>query len=302
MYYESSIYSGKAIDILVFGLLGLRSGARKCSYIAATHLFPWASTGVEKAMLLFRRPLLSESFGWATLPQGRFPLRFKLVGAQRSCIMTFLLNLSVPFRMTSQTCRRSQKEPGATQITPKSRQRQQTARQSKIGSARQARMVWTNFVGAKTWEIRGENASKRERIALAKSGSGTLVGEVTIVDTFVIGQRDASGSWQPSGDAASFLLYEENKAKHCVMDPSHLQYNKAYAWVLQDAQKYAKPQSYTHKKGHQTWIRGGAEDNTLPDETLVGSGRCEKESWQQGNIAGSSLYLPGAQPWKIWPR
>ncbi|GGE44896.1 hypothetical protein GCM10011391_24670 [Pullulanibacillus camelliae] len=44
---------------------------------------------------------------------------------------------------------------------------------------------WIELIlaGKKVWEIRGSNTTIRGLVALIKSGTGTIVGEVTIVDS-----------------------------------------------------------------------------------------------------------------------
>ena len=105
---------------------------------------------------------------------------------------------------------------------------------------------WARLIceGEKTWELRGVSTSKRERIAIAQSGSSKLVGEVTIVDSVKIAEKQPDGSYKsclplPLG---KFVKY------HCVSDLSIINYASLFAWVLTEPHLYESPRPYQHKK------------------------------------------------------
>ena len=89
------------------------------------------------------------------------------------------------------------------------------------------------FKGKKRWEIRSQPTVKRERICIAPSGAGTLMGEATIVDCLQVGMQNSQGEWEPWGSARNFLWTEENLEKHGILDPKVVAKHKnLFAWVL----------------------------------------------------------------------
>ena len=54
------------------------------------------------------------------------------------------------------------------------------------------REPWDSLIvdGIKVWEVRKQNITWRGRIAVARVGSGMLVGEVTIVGSFFMSMRN----------------------------------------------------------------------------------------------------------------
>ena len=58
---------------------------------------------------------------------------------------------------------------------------------------------WCNeiFDNQKTWEIRGDPIQKRGRFAIAASGTGTLVGEATLVNCLRVGKYDEAKGLRP---------------------------------------------------------------------------------------------------------
>ena len=57
------------------------------------------------------------------------------------------------------------------------------------------RKPWCNLIlsGDKDIELRSTNTSIRGRICIAQSGTSELVGEVDIIDSFLIATRDTDG-------------------------------------------------------------------------------------------------------------
>ncbi len=92
--------------------------------------------------------------------------------------------------------------------------------------------------GKKTWEIRGSNTNIRGKIALIKSGSGLVYGEVELVD------------------AKEITLEEYNK--HCLelfgKKISKLPYKRTYAWSVKNPVIYDEPKKYKHPVGAIIWV------------------------------------------------
>lgn len=107
----------------------------------------------------------------------------------------------------------------------------------------------------KTWEIRGSRTQMRERIALIKSKSGTIVGGCDVVDC--IGP----------------LTLEQLRAseeRHRI--PLHLldtlPYPKTFAWVIRDAKPLTTPIVYRHPYGAVIWVNLN-EQNVAEFERLA---------------------------------
>ncbi|CAE7403305.1 unnamed protein product, partial [Symbiodinium sp. CCMP2456] len=81
--------------------------------------------------------------------------------------------------------------------------------------------------GSKVWEIKGQNCKKhlRERICIAESGSGKLLGEMTVCDSFKITREDL----------------EANRHLHRIDDLSIIKYSNIYAWVIEDVEACQNP-------------------------------------------------------------
>ncbi|MCA1054080.1 ASCH domain-containing protein [Rossellomorea aquimaris] len=106
---------------------------------------------------------------------------------------------------------------------------------------------WIDLIleGKKTWEIRGSNTKTRGRIALIKSGSGMIVGEVNLTDCKELSLSD----------------YQHRREFHCVDSEAstELPYKKTYAWVFEKPIIYHEPIPYTHPLGAVIWVK-------LPEE------------------------------------
>ena len=97
----------------------------------------------------------------------------------------------------------------------------------------------------KDWEIRGCSTARRGLIHLAQSkAGGTLVGRARLVDCQEL-------------DKATFL---QNIARHHVPHWSTVPYKRVFAWVLQDAQRYAQPHHYEHEQGAVIWAKTWGKD------------------------------------------
>ena len=91
--------------------------------------------------------------------------------------------------------------------------------------------------GEKIWEMRSTATKKRERIALIKKGSASVVGIATISDVLgPLNDRQISDTFQ----------------NHQV--PTLMIGKWRYAWVLQDIAKLDQPVRYIHKNGAVTFV------------------------------------------------
>ena len=90
----------------------------------------------------------------------------------------------------------------------------------------------------KVWEIRGQSCKKhlRERICIAESGSGMLVGEMTIRESIKVTREEL----------------EANVDLHQIEDLSILRYSNIYAWVIEDVVAY--PERVPHKGSRAAWV------------------------------------------------
>lgn len=106
---------------------------------------------------------------------------------------------------------------------------------------------WANLLlsGEKKWELRGKSTPKRGRIAIAASGTGTLLGEIHIIDSVKVLEDGVSLLPLP---LSSF------EPLHCVKDLRILKYRKVHAWVMRDPIRYDRPRKYVHKTGAVTWV------------------------------------------------
>ena len=96
------------------------------------------------------------------------------------------------------------------------------------------------FSGHKRLEIRGVSTSKRGRVGLIQSGSGLVVGEVEITDSFTIHR------WQFR------QFFEEHVVDQSTLDS--LKYSTIHAWQLQNPVKYEVPVAYKHPQGAVQWV------------------------------------------------
>ena len=103
------------------------------------------------------------------------------------------------------------------------------------------------FAREKDWEIRSCSTARRGLIHFAQSkAGGTLVGRARLVDCQEL-------------DQATFL---QNIARHHVPHWSMVPYKRVFAWVLQDAQRYAQPLHHEHEKGAVIWVKTWGKDQT----------------------------------------
>jgi hypothetical protein len=97
------------------------------------------------------------------------------------------------------------------------------------------------LAGKKTWEIRSSRTQMRGRIALVRSGSGTIVGTCEIVNCI--------GPLTPE-------QFRRN-ARKVGIKPTEARssYAKTYAWVLAEVGSLRKPVSYKHPSGAVIWVK-----------------------------------------------
>ena len=98
-------------------------------------------------------------------------------------------------------------------------------------------------------------------IAIARAGTGQLVGEVTI-------GQSRGVSWQDL-EAAVDLNH--------IQDPFVLRYTKPHAWVLQDVPAYVEPRPYRHPTGCVNWIllrQSGAQIGACRTQSRRGKQTC----------------------------
>jgi hypothetical protein len=97
------------------------------------------------------------------------------------------------------------------------------------------------FEGKKTWEIRGFNTKTRGTIALIKSGSGMIYGEIDLLESKELSLTD----------------YQQNRRFHGVASEAagELPYKRTYAWVFDKPRIYKEPVPYKHPMGAVIWVR-----------------------------------------------
>jgi len=92
--------------------------------------------------------------------------------------------------------------------------------------------------GKKKWEIRGNNTKIRGRIALIKSGSKKIYGEVDLIDCIELDLDRYN----------EYCLSLYGKKEEC------LPYSKTYAWVVENPVIYQTPKDYKHPNGAVIWV------------------------------------------------
>ena len=93
------------------------------------------------------------------------------------------------------------------------------------------------FFENKTWEMRSRVTKIRGTIQLIESGSGLIVGECNLVDSFKVQHNDLHKFIEKHKVGNIELLNKWN----C-------------AWVLENVIKYQEPIPYKHPKGAVVWV------------------------------------------------
>jgi hypothetical protein len=103
---------------------------------------------------------------------------------------------------------------------------------------------WLEMVlsGRKTWELRAMKTNKRERVALAQSGTSLLLGDVEITGCVELDD----------------VLVRANIEKHGVPLHRLAEYvsddKNIFAWEIARPRRYKEPIPYTRARGQMTWI------------------------------------------------
>ena len=93
--------------------------------------------------------------------------------------------------------------------------------------------------GEKDWAIRSSRTRHRGWVFFAQSkATGQLLGRARLVDCFEL-----------SADT-----FEAHAHRHCVAAWSSLTYKRAFAWVLEQAERFEKPFAYAHRPGAVVWV------------------------------------------------
>ena len=103
------------------------------------------------------------------------------------------------------------------------------------------RKKWLDLIlaGKKDWEIRGAKTTRRGWIHLAESkATGQLMGRARLVDCKPIAK-------------SSFMKHVKH---HHVPSLNMLPYERPFAWVLKDAERFAQPFFYEHRPGAVIWV------------------------------------------------
>ena len=131
-------------------------------------------------------------------------------------------------------------------------------KQRPVRSALLVQEPWCSWIveGLKTWELRATRTKKRERVALARSGAGLLLGEATIAERLHVAQRSSDGVWVATDQCGSKNVFgDEALSKHCVPDLNIFTTGSdLFAWVFSNAEKYPQAVPYHHPHGCQNWV------------------------------------------------
>ena len=196
-------------------------------------------------------------------------------------------------------CTRSSKDANKVVATLKRKQStdpQQAPVQAKIEYALLIKPEWCKqiFEKGKVWEIRGGPCNRRGRFAVGASGTGTLVGEATMINCLKVGKLcPETGELKPWSKKHKklFIKRGEHYKKHRIADLDIVQYPKVYAWVFDDVVRYKTPLPYKHRQGAIKWIR--LDESTMAEaveDSDVGyrSSSSEKSSSSSSNSSSSS--------------
>ncbi len=97
------------------------------------------------------------------------------------------------------------------------------------------------FSKSKTWEMRSQKTKIRGEVGLIESGSGLVVGSVTISDSL---------------DALNEHEYFEHTKHHGIIINDNVDIKKwCYPWVLSNPTRFFNPIHYAHPRGAVVWVR-----------------------------------------------
>ena len=98
------------------------------------------------------------------------------------------------------------------------------------------------LAGTKTWEMRTSATKVRERIALIRKGSGTVVGTTEIVDCIGPLNREE-------------MIANADRHQGTMERIEKGEFDKwRFAWVLRDVVKFARSVPYRHPSGAVIWV------------------------------------------------
>ncbi len=95
----------------------------------------------------------------------------------------------------------------------------------------------------KTWEMRGSRTTKRGRIGLIQSGSGTVIGLANLVN--VVGPLTR----------AQFIANAKKIGPTRSEALGGLPYKRTFAWVVRNPRRLKNPVPYRHPYGAIIWVR-----------------------------------------------
>lgn len=107
---------------------------------------------------------------------------------------------------------------------------------------------WIDLIlsGQKTWEMRSRPTNIRERIGLIEQGTGLIIGEAELVDSFIIDH--------PENRAFTHSMLDVERRYHHINDVEMLKKYR-YAWELKNVKRYDKPIPYNHPQGAVVWVK-----------------------------------------------
>ena len=121
---------------------------------------------------------------------------------------------------------------------------------------------WAGYLvdGLKEWELRGSACNIRGRIGIAVKGQ--IIGEVRVVQSMKIAERDSSGRLtKVPGNEGNFPLLAANLNRHRLEDFGRFPWKQWHAWVVTGAMRYSPPMSYQQKQGRVNWVRLSDDGN-----------------------------------------
>lgn len=147
------------------------------------------------------------------------------------------------------------------------------------------RKPWCDLIlsGDKDIELRSMDTSIRGRICIAQSGTSELVGEVDLIDSFLIATRDINGVLRdvpPHSLEGLFGRHRVNVSGSDASDVIH-GYKRVFAWVLANASRYETPRRYHHPVGAVRWV------NLKPQESAIKKRRVTTTTSQSSGHAQS---------------
>lgn len=121
--------------------------------------------------------------------------------------------------------------------------------------------------GQKTVEIRGSATEVGRTVAIALSGSKTLLGEVRLESCQLVAVKNAAGQLEDVVGSEHTLA--SLKAQHRIENPMEsVSYNKVYAWFVSSPLRYLVPVAYSHPTGAQLWVKLSGKEQEPKSKAL----------------------------------